>query len=79
MHRLALFSINEFGFRDSASVASEYVDRAIAALGEAEELDRKTKKAASELRMRAEKLKEDCRYMETFQRRREEFKGKNTE
>ena len=73
MPLLSALSFNEFGYGESAKVAAEYVSRAIAVLNEAETLDRETKKAATELRERAERLKEDCRYMEAYQKNREKF------
>lgn len=71
---LAALSFNEFGYSQSAKAAEEYVTRALEALRNAERLDRETKKAAQELRERAERLKADCRYVEAFQENREKFK-----
>lgn len=76
---LAALSFNEFGFSESAKIAEEYVSRALEVLKEAEKLDRETKKAASELRERAERLRADCQYVGAFQENREKFKKTPTQ
>ena len=74
MHGLALFSFNEFGFRESAKIAFEYVSRAMEALEEAARLNRKTKKTANELRERAKRIQSDCEYLARYCESREKLK-----
>lgn len=78
MYRLAAFSVNDLGFKESSLLALDYVSRAMAALEEAEELNRKTRQTAKELRERAARIKSDCEYLATYHDNREKFKGMPT-
>lgn len=78
MYRLAVFSVNELGFKGSSMIALDYVDRAMAALESAEELNRKTRQTAKELRERAARIKRDCEYLAVYHENREKFKGMPT-
>ncbi len=79
MHRVALLSFNEFGFRESARIALEYVNRAMDALESAARKKPHARSAAEELKESAIRLKQDCEYLRKYHESREKFKTVSTQ
>jgi hypothetical protein len=79
VNRLALFSINEYGFWRSARLALEYLNRAMRVLDSSEfQKTIRERKRAQELRERAAIIKQDCEYLANFHASRERLRTTST-